>query len=96
MWAVRDHAANYEQLLMTRLSGKFESSDISSGFVYFKIAEDATEYEMRPYRSLEGDWKNFYDVAEQGDSIFKAAGSDTLFLVKNGRTFVFTFREFND
>lgn len=60
----------------------------------FKIMEKGTEYVFYPYTGAINENNIFHYFAEEGDSVYKPALSDTLQLMKNGKVYKYTFQKF--
>lgn len=73
-----------------RISGVLvDVNSLSKGGSEFIMKNSGTKYRIALYSHNYNGGKLFWDVAQPGDSVYKAKGSDTLFLFKNNKVIPF-------
>jgi hypothetical protein len=85
-------AERFEEFFSHDVSGRIIDIGSSSGFAYLRVRD--TTYEFLPHFSGSDRKWFFREIAAVGDSIYKPAYSDTLYLYKQGSTYWFTFAKF--
>lgn len=86
--------AEFDLFYLSRLSGKIIKIKEYSRGSNFALNNSQVEYSFYPY--IDKQFNNdeiFQYIAKPGDSIFKEANSDTLFLIKGNKIYSYTFRK---
>ncbi len=78
----------------TDIQGKLDYAKIGYHGSVFKIEGFEEEFVFYPFTSELSRGKIFYDIAKKGDFVIKQAHADTLRLLKNDETYLYTFRKF--
>lgn len=87
------HVRIFEKFYASEINGKLTSIEASAGIVYFKV-DLSREYGFSPITSTLNQNNPFSDFADEGDTVKKISHSDTLLLIKNGKTYKYTFKKF--
>lgn len=85
---------NFEIFYGSRLDGKIENIQVSVGVIYIKLINSDHRYSFIPITSTLNENTPFFNVAENGDHVFKPSNSDALKLIKDEKTYVYTFQKF--
>ncbi len=83
----------YDEFYNTDLSGEIEKVRIKHHGVGLKLSNYPKEFVFYPRRSLNGN-NDFLYLADKGDSVVKSPKSDTLFLIKNNKSYLYRFSKF--
>lgn len=84
----------FDLFYSTRLSGKIVRTEEYSRGANFVLDNNPVEFTFYPYTDKHlNNGKIFQYIAEIGDSIYKPAYSDTLILIKNDRSYSYTFKK---
>lgn len=85
----------YSTFNETDIIGKIQEVGIRHHGAFFKVGSNNREFVFYPYTNpILNDEQIFNYFASPGDSVFKAAYSDTLYLFKNGKEYKYTFQKF--
>ncbi|ELR68107.1 hypothetical protein C900_00945 [Fulvivirga imtechensis AK7] len=84
--------SQYEKFNQASLEGRISFLEASVGLVYIKIEEDSEKYAFMPLE-IAPNQLGFYSIADLGDSIVKRPYSDTLKLIKNDKSYYYTFKD---
>lgn len=90
----RNFENNFKAFNKNNLEGVLTHVDIRYKGVGFKVDNNIHTYIFYPITDEKlNDGRIFNYFAEPGDSIYKPAYSDTLFLFKNGKAYRYTFQK---
>jgi hypothetical protein len=84
---------NFEVFYNSTLEGKIESIQMSVGVVYVKLLNKDHVYSFIPITSPLNKNTPFYSVAKAGAYIVKPSRVDTLKLIVNTASYVYTFQK---
>ncbi|MGN7787353.1 hypothetical protein ACTJIJ_22655 [Niabella sp. 22666] len=84
----------FDLFYSSQLSGKIIKIEEYSRGSNFILENNPNEYAFYPYTDKRlNNNQIFQYIAKPGDSVFKSAYSDTLFLIKGNKTYSYTFRK---
>lgn len=84
----------YDQFFSSNLNGIVERVGIKHHGSFFTLQDNSKEYVFYPHTDKQlNNSTVFENFAERGDSILKPSQSDTLFLVKQGKVYKYTFEK---
>lgn len=87
-------AKEFEQFDKSLIVGKLSYVEEYSREATFKIDNNTATFKFFPITDKQLNGGHIFNYfAEPGDSIYKAAYSDTLFLLKNGQVYRYTFQK---
>ncbi len=81
---------SYDEFYNADLNGEIEKVGIKHHGVGLKLSNNPKEFAFHPGSSLNGN-NDFLDFADRGDSVVKLPKSDTLFLIKNNKPYLYRF-----
>lgn len=76
----------------SNVQGIIEDLYSSRDGIKFRIKHDSKSYRFYP-KPCGNFGKDFYDIANVGDSIYKPTYSDTLKLIKKNKVYLYTFKK---
>lgn len=86
----------YNLFYSTTMAGKIIKIKVYSRGSDFILENNSNKFSFYPYTDKDlNDNEIFQYLATPGDSIYKPAYSDTLFLIKRDKTYSYTFQKMN-
>lgn len=86
-------ATSFNNFYNTNLTGKLSFISIKYKGVAIRVEKNPEQYVFYPFTDDNlNEGKHFHLFAELGDYVNKPANSDTLFLIKNSKTYKYTFK----
>ena len=89
----KQYINSYNRFNSVNISGEIVEVDIKRKSSAFRIEKSDSFYIFVPHSVKSNNNRSFLSIASRGDSVYKAAYSDTLKLFHNGDVYLYTFHK---